>query len=507
MKKGLSILLVLCIVLSVFVLPAGPMVTVVSADAATAASDSATWPTDYLCKMPSTAKNRGLKVLLPRELHTTEQRLITEFKQKTGCKVDVTVTTEASYVTKLVSMIAQNNAPDVCVLQMDNFPAIVTNALQPLNRDLFRLDDVYWYKPYMDAFSVNGQYFSVAMQGSWNCEDGNYVAYYQPKVLRECGVTTEPYELYQDGRWNWETQYQIASTVKAAGKGYYGMMLQSADLLMLSAGQDFVSYDGKQFANALSAITKSSLLTKSWQETCRLNENGLLRMWNLSQVQQGKVGLFTAKVYGMYNESSWCFADLPGGGQSIEAVPVAGPKGATAYTPISPKTWGVAKTASNPEGAAYFLRYFLDPDNYDMDTTFVNSQFQKVYQIITDSSATKQIRYGSGVLNHVQDENYESLCDSISTTPATSVTTVLQSKRSFVENAVKKVNDDLSRLPSCSHLYDNACDSDCNLCGAGRTVYGHRYSATCDETCNSCGYTRIASHTYKTTKFKLLLSK
>ena len=80
MKKGLSILLVLCIVLSVFVLPAGPMVTVVSADAATAASDSATWPTDYLCKMPSTAKNRGLKVLLPRELHTTEQRLITEFK-------------------------------------------------------------------------------------------------------------------------------------------------------------------------------------------------------------------------------------------------------------------------------------------------------------------------------------------------------------------------------------------------------------------------------------------
>lgn len=512
MKKCFSVLLALCMVLSAAALPTGPMVVTASASEAAAASEiivspfSATWSTDYLSEMPRVVKDRGLKILLPHELHTTESRLITEFKQKTGCKVDVTVTTEAAYVTKLISMIAQNNAPDVCVLQSHDFPGIVTKALQPLNRDIFRLDDVYWYKPYMDAFSVNGQCFSVAMQGSWNCEDGNYVTYYQPGVLRACGVTTTPYELYQDGQWNWDAQYQIASAVKTAGKGYCGMMLQSADILMLSAGQDFVSYDGKQFTNALSTITQSSLLNKSWQEISKLNENGILEEWNVSYVQQGKVGLFTVKAYGMYDEGGWlCY--LPGGDESIEAVPVAGPTGTTAYTPVSLKTWGVAKTASNPEGAAYFLRYFLDPDNYDMDATFVNSQFQKVYQTITDSSAPKQIRYGSGVLNYAQADNYEALCQSVSTTPQTGVVTLLKSYQGSTENEVAKVNGDLSNILPCSHLYDNACDPDCNLCGAGQTVYGHRYSATCDETCNSCGYTRIVTHTYKTTTTKATTSK
>ena len=42
------------------------------------------------------------------------------------------------------------------------------------------------------------------------------------------------------------------------------------------------------------------------------------------------------------------------------------------------------------------------------------------------------------------------------------------------------------------HVYDNACDADCNVCGEVREVPGHKYDNACDAVCNVCGATRPA---------------
>lgn len=41
-----------------------------------------------------------------------------------------------------------------------------------------------------------------------------------------------------------------------------------------------------------------------------------------------------------------------------------------------------------------------------------------------------------------------------------------------------------------AHVYYNACDTTCNICGATRTVGEHVYDHACDPTCNICGETR-----------------
>ena len=47
------------------------------------------------------------------------------------------------------------------------------------------------------------------------------------------------------------------------------------------------------------------------------------------------------------------------------------------------------------------------------------------------------------------------------------------------------------------HEYDNACDVNCNVCGGERAVVPHVYDNTCDTTCNECGAERtVAPHTY-----------
>lgn len=49
------------------------------------------------------------------------------------------------------------------------------------------------------------------------------------------------------------------------------------------------------------------------------------------------------------------------------------------------------------------------------------------------------------------------------------------------------------------HVYDNACDDSCNVCGATRTVGAHVYDNACDATCNVCGATRtVEDHKFVT---------
>ncbi len=56
------------------------------------------------------------------------------------------------------------------------------------------------------------------------------------------------------------------------------------------------------------------------------------------------------------------------------------------------------------------------------------------------------------------------------------------------------VCDDVRDVPD--HVYNNTCDTDCNVCGATRTVPAHKYSHSCDKTCNVCGATRSITHKY-----------
>ena len=380
-------------------------------------------------------------VLMWRKFHKSEQLLVDQYEKLTGNKVKVTVTTESEYSTKLVSMVSGGNSPDVIMFQSNWFPGLVTKALQPLQNKYFQLDSDCWNKNYMDAYRINGVYFGVAMPQSWSCEDCTYVTYYSPQILKNCGVTTTPYQLYKDKKWNWKTQNEIATKVK--NKGFNGLSVQSFDLFMLSAGVDFAKYDGSKYTNQLGSVKGADLLTKAWMEAATLKQEEALTGWDLNNVQQGKVGLFTAISYGLYNEGNWFQTSFA---KNLEAVPVAGPEGGTSYTPVRPKCWGVPKKAKNPEGAAYFLRYFLDTSEFNFDSTFHNKQFGEVYKIITSTSAKKTVMHGSGVSDYVESGTYSKICNALVATSPSNINQQLNSKKGSVQTGIARANKDLARI-------------------------------------------------------------
>ena len=434
--------------------PSGDVSTVSTASIGSSTSSTTTpstgngvWAKDIYGSMPAKVKSAGIHVLMWRAYTKTEKAMVDAFQKKTGVTVRTTVTTESEYPTKLVSLVSDKDSPDVVCFSSGNFPGLVTKSLQALDTQQFRLNDSCWNKTYMDTYKINGKYFGVAMPGIWSCEDCNYVTYYSPAVLKACGVKDSemPYTLYQSGKWDWSTQANIVRKVKAANKGYVALSLQSNDLFMLSAGVDFASYNGKQFTNNLGSVKNGSLLTQAWQQMATLRSEGCTAGWDLTNVQQGKVGLFTAIAYGLYNEGKW-FDNVAGGASQLQAVPVAGPTATSAYTPVRPKVWGVAKGAKNPEGAAYFLRYYLDTANCNMSSTFYNKQFETVYNTITSSKAKKAVMVGWGVTDYVTSGAYSRICSDLTSATPANVTTVLNSKQGTVQTSIARANKDLARI-------------------------------------------------------------
>jgi len=408
-------------------------------------SGSTVWEKDYLSNIPASVKAKEIHILMWRNYDDAEQKLVDSFQKKTGIKIRTTVTPEAEYSTKLISLVSGGNSPDIAMVSTDTFPGIVTKACVPLDAKTYRLDDPAWYKPYMDCFKVNGKYFSVAMNKTPSCEDTNHMVYYLKSTLKACGVTTTPWQLYKQGKWNWDTQRDIIA--KASAKKITGLSMHSYDTYMQSTGTGFVKYNGKEFINNMDDAN----ILKAWTEFASVVEDMSVTSWDYKNIAVGKVALFTSISYQGLRASK-VFRDakgnptVQGGIENIECVPIAGPTQSSAYVPVMAKSWANPKGSKNPEGAAYFLRYFLDVANTDYENLFHNNQIKEVYNVICDKNAKKNITYGKGIVDYVESGLYNRITGTLKSTTSANIKTKLDSYKKSINAPIKQANKALKRM-------------------------------------------------------------
>lgn len=384
-----------------------------------------------------------IKILIARKFTPTEQNLINEYKKITGVQITTVYTTETEFETKLISMIISGNPPDIVPFGMSNFPSVVTKCLQPLNKKTFDLSSNIWNTEFLNAYKVNGNVFGVAIARNWTCEEFNYVTYYNKEVLKKCGITTMPYQLYKQGKWNWEAQEDIARKLKNNNTG--GMNIHFNDLIMHTANEDFVEYNNTEFSNATDNITEASLLAKAWQYIGVMKRDLLLNDGGVELFNYGLSGLYSASAFGMYNESGW-FDSTVYGYEKIEVVPMAGPKGKTAYTPVRPICWGVPKKADNKEGAAHFLKFFLNTKHINQSSTFYNKQFEEVFVQITDKYSKRSVMYASGLCDYIEKGRYNLICRRIIHPSFSNISNTVNEQKYHIDIAVERANKDIARI-------------------------------------------------------------
>ena len=173
---------------------------------------------------------------------------MTLFNNKGG-KVEYTRVTDSEKFDQLASAImAQQNVPDIFKYEWMAFPAqVLKDMYQPVD-DIVNFDDPLWadVKTTADKFVMGGKHYVAPISFTV----GTLMMYDQDVIDAE-GLD-DPYELYQNGEWNWDNWYDMMSEFVSnapADVERFGINGWFQTQVIQQTGKTMVNYDGEKFTN------------------------------------------------------------------------------------------------------------------------------------------------------------------------------------------------------------------------------------------------------------------
>ena len=331
--------------------------------------------TQVLAKMPKKLKNTSVTIYNwnPAKEYTGAPKAIEKFTQQTGIKVNWTTIPYDSYFTKLPAVINSGKGiPDV-VRTRGPLPEYML-SYQPLSTAKFDFSDEAWDQDVIDLYTVNGVQYAVNLK---NTHIGAINVMFYNKALINKYDMEDPYQLWKDGKWNWEKYLEMCHDYKtetgnpgSCGEGWYWCYPSAFGI------DSAVAFDGKKFYNNMKDkdfLTVHQTLGKLY------NEEKLFAFGQESFFNEGNRLFSIGSSVHMRRENSY-FGSLKSEG-ILYAVPMPAPKKNKVYVQglNEAEAYAIANGAPNPEAVPYFLRYFLDGANYELSTYFCNKQNLEVY--------------------------------------------------------------------------------------------------------------------------------
>lgn len=316
---------------------------------------------------------------------TTEAKYAMEtFEKTTGIKVKWIEIPQAGYDKAVLDRIAAGNAPDVWVTVGDGFPSDMYKG-QPINKiSTFDINDPIWNKDWLDTYKVGKNYYMVNTVNSIWC--GGDLIYYNRSLFEDNGLLT-PADYEDNGEWSLEAMMEIMKAVNGLGDQYTGGLIDPK-LMAASLGAGIGYWKNGTLHNGLN----DNRTYQAWKYLYNAIDLGYYKKGvTMTDFAQGRVGLWMADIYGM--KKSGYFPSMNGETLSWIRLPSKINKNDKDSGSISaiPRGYGVCMGAKNPEAAVIFLRYFLDPLNYDWDSVFKNEEAKEYYLELIDVSKDQRI--------------------------------------------------------------------------------------------------------------------
>ena len=293
---------------------------------------------------------------------------IKSFEEKYGIKVDLVYCPQDTYIESVMALIASGNSPDVYV---DNpmWPLTLQIA-QPFSVTGIDLNEPIWDQSNIKATSVGDTVYGVNTVNSvWG---GSFCTVFNRDLLESNGIKT-PYEYVEEGKWSWDALKEIAIQVDKLGSDYYGCCLGEIMAFTSCYNASTTKYDSAtgKFTNTI----KSDGFAKAIQFMSQINKEGLVAS-SQELFSTGKVGWIIRDTYGIKKTGYFKAMDP----LDLGVVGLPAPDSSSSGLSGSwLRNYGIIKGAKNPVAAGMFIRYFLDPANYDMDKTFINEDATEYY--------------------------------------------------------------------------------------------------------------------------------
>ena len=358
---------------------------------------------------------------------------LANFEADTGLKVELYTVTQFGYVNALMTKMASGDIPDVFVSNEGDgdFPMTLQIAA-PINKvSTVDLNDPIWDKTMLATGTIEGNVYLVNTIGSpWS---GSNLVYYNKRLFEENGFKT-PAEYYKEGTWTWDNLLKCVKDIKALGADYKGVMIES-DILTGSLGTSFVKYDYK--TGTFSSGVNDKALLEGYQWYAEAREQNLLD-GSLAAFNQGKCGIVVRGVYGLKNTGYFMDMDPEDVGFTYLPSMEEGEKGkiSSIY-----RMYGIIDGAPNADAAGYFIRYWLDPKNYDLDNTFLTVDAGNFYYELTNTVADQKYFCYDKACAVLSGETEKAFMSPARSASSAGVKTAIDSVSNKVDKAVTEANN------------------------------------------------------------------
>lgn len=292
-------------------------------------------------------------------------QVLSDFEDITGIKVKLTTIAQTDYISKLTSLVAAGEGPDV-IVNNSEWPRILP-LCKPLNETILDTTDSFWDQEVVKKYTVNGKPYLVnVLNGAWDL--GGACVVYNKRIFEDNGITT-PSLYYQEGRWTLDNFFKCAKELKAVVKEA-GVGIELDTFLGVYAN-NMITYDpsSQSFKSNIDDPTYISTLTKLIEARdagyANVTDDG-----NRYLFEGERMGMLFTGTYGLRKTGHFDHMDQ----EDLEfvLVPRENSSAKQLYGNVGGRSYGICKGAKNADGAAYFLRYFLNMDFYDKDEIFKN---------------------------------------------------------------------------------------------------------------------------------------
>lgn len=371
--------------------------------------------------------------------HTTTEgaKPLSNFYKDTGINVELYLVPQNGYVNTLMTKMASGDIPDVYVTSEDNqsFPLSLQIGAPIDLVSTVDLKDPIWDQSMLETGKIGNHYYLLnTLNSPWS---GSNLVYYNKSIFEENGFKT-PADYYAEGNWTWNTMKKVMKEIDALGDDYIGGYIDP-EILGGSAGASFINYNYK--SNTFSSMVNSRELLSTYQFYADLRTEGLVTTTLIESIEKfknGRLGIMTTGVYGLKATGHFVGMDQSKIGYTYLPALEDGTKGLTSSIH---RMYGICAKAPNADAAGYFIRYWLDYKNYDLESTFISVDAGNFYyELINQRAENKYFNFDFACANLIGQENAYAFTRGARTSPSAGTKTAIDSVTNLVDDAVKKAN-------------------------------------------------------------------
>lgn len=199
------------------------------------------------------------------------------FEDTYGASIEYIPTTSDKRFDDLATSILGGTSPDIFAYEWRTFPYDISKGQYQSIDSLVDWEDPKWadVKETADSFIWKGEHYIAPLGYSFS---DTQVLMYNKSTFEAEGYD-DPYELYLEGKWDWDTFVDMMKKYvenNNTGSERYGIGGWWANAFVYTAGETMVTYDGENFANnmrsakieqaqlVLEDIFKNNLIKRGW---------------------------------------------------------------------------------------------------------------------------------------------------------------------------------------------------------------------------------------------------